>query len=276
VPYGNARGDLWSSWLNPTSITVGVLAVVFSAYLAAVYLSADALRRGRDDLVEPFRRRALGAGTLAGVLAVAGLVVLHEDAHALYHDLVFGEGLPALIVSVLAGALTLTLVARRRFEPARYTAAVAVTAIVAGWALAQQPQFLPGLTIDQAAAPRDTLWAVIVAVVGGAIILFPSLALLLRLTLGGSLGEGHHAGGPSAEEDQPPSAGSLLPAGPALAGRIAVACLVAGLGLLTAAEAGWAHAVGVVALFGFVVSGFLAVVPPLVAGDADEPDAATG
>jgi cytochrome d ubiquinol oxidase subunit II len=241
-----------------------------------VYLSADALRRGRDDLVEPFRRRALGAGTLAGVLAVAGLVVLHEDAHALYHDLVFGEGLPALIVSVLAGALTLTLVARRRFEPARYTAAVAVTAIVAGWALAQQPQFLPGLTIDQAAAPRDTLWAVIVAVVGGAIILFPSLALLLRLTLGGSLGEGHHAGGPSAEEDQPPSAGSLLPAGPALAGRIAVACLVAGLGLLTAAEAGWAHAVGVVALFGFVVSGFLAVVPPLLAGDADEPDAATG
>jgi cytochrome d ubiquinol oxidase subunit II len=276
VPYGNARGDLWSSWLNPTSITVGVLAVVFSAYLAAVYLSADAVRRGRDDLVEPFRRRALGAGTLAGVLAVAGLVVLHEDAHALYHDLVFGEGLPALIVSVLAGALTLTLVARRRFEPARYTAAVAVTAIVAGWALAQQPQFLPGLTIDQAAAPRDTLWAVIVAVVGGAIILFPSLALLLRLTLGGSLGEGHHAGGPSAEEDQPPSAGSLLPAGPALAGRIAVACLVAGLGLLTAADAGWAHAVGVVALFGFVVSGFLAVVPPLVAGDADEPDAATG
>jgi hypothetical protein len=54
-----------------------------------------------------------------------------------------------------------------------------------------------------------------------------------------------------------------------------VACLVVGLGLLTAAETGWAHAVGVVALFAFVVSGFLAAVPPLLAGDADEPDAET-
>jgi cytochrome d ubiquinol oxidase subunit II len=276
VPYGNARGDLWSSWLNPTSITVGVLAVVFSAYLAAVYLSADAVRRGRDDLVEPFRRRALGSGTLAGVLAIAGLVVLRQDAHALYHDLVFGDGLPALIVSVLAGAMTLTLVARRRFEPARYTAAVAVTAIVAGWALAQQPQFLPGLTIEQAAAPRDTLWAIIVAVVGGGIILFPSLALLLRLTLGGTLGHAHHVDGPATdEEDRPAPARPLLPLNAALAGRVAVACLVVGLGLLTAAETGWAHAVGVVALFAFVVSGFLAAVPPLLAGDADEPDAET-
>ena len=74
--------------------------------------------------------------------------------------------------------------AARRFELARYAAALAVTAIVAGWALAQQPQFLPGLTIDQAAAPHDTLVA-IVAVVGGGTVLFPSLLLLLRLSLGG-------------------------------------------------------------------------------------------
>jgi cytochrome d ubiquinol oxidase subunit II len=154
VPYGNARGDLFSSWLNPTSIVTGALAVVFSAYLAAVYLSADAVRHGEHDLVPPFRRRALGAGTAAGVLAVAGLVVLHEDAHRLYHHLVAGAGLPALIVSLLAGAGTMGLVARGRFELARYGAALAVTATVAGWALAQKPQFLPGLTIKQAAAPH--------------------------------------------------------------------------------------------------------------------------
>ncbi|MCW2995999.1 MAG: Cytochrome bd-type quinol oxidase subunit 2-like protein, partial [Conexibacter sp.] len=56
VPYGNAAGDLWSSWINPTSILIGVLAVVFSAYLAAVYLCADAVRRGHPELAEPFRR----------------------------------------------------------------------------------------------------------------------------------------------------------------------------------------------------------------------------
>jgi len=272
VPYGNAKGDLFSSWLNPTSIFIGVLAVVFSAYLAAVYLSADAVRHGQHDLVEPFRRRALGAGTLAGALSVAGLVVLHDDAHGLYRDLVAGAGLPAVIVSVLAGAATLGLVARRRFEPARYGAALAVTAIVAGWALAQQPRFLPGLTIEQAAAPHDALVAIIVAVVGGAIILFPSLTLLLRLTLGGHL---LHAGVEPeggerravAEPARATAGQPLLGIDTGLAGRIAAACLVGGVGFLTVAETGWAHAIGVVLLLGFVVVGFLGAVPALLAGE---------
>jgi hypothetical protein len=33
-----------------------------------------------------------------------------------------------------------------------------------------------------------------------------------------------------------------------------------GFGLLTVADAGWAHAVGVTALFAFMVAGFLALV----------------
>src|SRR6059058_1928958 len=42
VPVGNAQGDLFSSWLNPTGIVIGLIAVASSAYLAAVFLSADA------------------------------------------------------------------------------------------------------------------------------------------------------------------------------------------------------------------------------------------
>jgi cytochrome d ubiquinol oxidase subunit II len=43
--------------------------------------------------------------------------------------------------------------------------------------------------------------------------------------------------------------------------RTAVAALIVGFGLLTVADAGWAHAVGVTALFTFIVAGFLALVP---------------
>jgi cytochrome d ubiquinol oxidase subunit II len=43
--------------------------------------------------------------------------------------------------------------------------------------------------------------------------------------------------------------------------RAALACLVAGLGFLNVAEAGWAHAIGVAALVAFVLLGFLALVP---------------
>src|SRR5207237_3357533 len=80
VPVGNAAGHLFSGWLNPTSILVGVLAVATAAYLAAVYLSADAVRLGQADLARQFRARALGSGLVAGAIAIGGLAVLHSDA----------------------------------------------------------------------------------------------------------------------------------------------------------------------------------------------------
>src|ERR1044071_195521 len=62
VPVGNAAGDLITSWLNPTSVLIGVVGVLSGASLAAVYLAGDAGRAGQPDLVAAFRTRALGAG----------------------------------------------------------------------------------------------------------------------------------------------------------------------------------------------------------------------
>jgi cytochrome d ubiquinol oxidase subunit II len=265
VPVGNAAGDLFSSWLNPTSALIGALAVTAGAYLAAVYLCADAVRLGEAALERAFRMRALAAGTVAGALAIGGLGVIHSDAHPLYHHLVDGSGLPALIVSVIAGVSTFALVWWRRYELARYTAALAVAAIIAGWALAQQPVFLPGLTIAQAAAPHDTLVVVVVAVLAGGAILFPSLALLFRLVLGGRLGYAEGQAPPA------PTAGAIITASAqGLLARSAGACLIGGVGFLTIADAPWAHAIGVVCLLSFVVLGFGAVRPDeLAAGGGD-------
>src|SRR5204862_4472543 len=69
VPVGNAAGSQFSSWLNPTSILIGVLAVTAAAYLAAVFLCADATKLGDQRVEEQFRRRALAAGIVAGVIA---------------------------------------------------------------------------------------------------------------------------------------------------------------------------------------------------------------
>jgi cytochrome d ubiquinol oxidase subunit II len=254
VPVGNAAGHRFSSWLNSTSILIGVLAVATSAYLAAVYLAADAARREERELERAFRTRALGAGVVAGALAIAGIFVLRGDARPLYDELVSGRALPAVVVSALAGLATLALVYRRRFEVARYGAALAVAAVVAGWALAQWPTLLPGLGVREAAAPHDTLVAIVVAVLGGGAIVFPSLGLLFRLTLAGRFDEGAPA---AAVPQVRPRAGVR----PGALARTAAACLIAGVGLLTVAHAGWAHAVGVTALFAFMVSAFLALEP---------------
>ena len=254
VPVGNAAGHMFSSWLNPTSVLIGVLAVATSAYLAAVYLSADAARLDDPELERAFRSRALGSGLVTGAIALGGLAVLHSDAHSLYHQLVSGDAVSALVVSILAGSGTLALVFSRRFEAARYSAALAVSAIVAGWALVRWPTLLPGLTVQQAAAPHDTLIGLVVAVVAGGAILFPSLALLFRLALTGRFDSTYPA--PGAGGDHVPSASM-----PRLRSRVAVACLIAGVGLLNVAEAQWAHVLGVLSLFGFMVIGFLALAP---------------
>jgi cytochrome d ubiquinol oxidase subunit II len=257
VPVGNAAGGLFSSWLNPTSILIGVLAVVTGAYLASVFLSGDAVRIHDRDLAETFRARALGAGIVAGAVAIGGIFVIHSDAYLLYRGLVSARALPAVIVSVLAGGSTLALVWARRYEPARYTAALAVAAIVAGWALAQSPRFLPGLTVRQAAAPHDTQVAVVVAILAGGALLLPALGTLFRLTLGGHLGEGPAA----AEAGSAAGAVALAPRRMSLMIRVAGALLVAGVGLTNVADAEWAHLVGAACYLGFLSAAFSAAVP---------------
>jgi cytochrome d ubiquinol oxidase subunit II len=198
-------------------------------------------------------------------MAVAGLVVIHQDAPPLYDGLVEGSGQPALVASAVAGVGTLGLVWTRRFEAARVSAVVAVAAVVAGWALAQNPVLLPGLTVERAAASHDTLVAVLVAVVAGGAILFPSLGVLFGLLLRGRL---DHS---TADRGVEPSPGTAVHARPALMGRVAAPLLIAGFGLLNVAEAGWAHAIGAVCLLGFVAAGFAAATPLEGHGGDDAP-----
>ena len=192
VPVGNAAGDLIDSWLNPTSIAIGVLGVLTGAYLAAVYLAADSVRAEQPELAAAFRSRALGAGILTGAVAIGSLFVVRSDARPLFDGLTSGGGLVAVLASALAGAATLALVLTRRYAVARVTAAAAVAAVTVGWALAQDPYLLPGeLTLEDGAASDTVLTALVVAVGIGFLILVPSLVYLYRLVLRGTLDQAY-------------------------------------------------------------------------------------
>jgi cytochrome bd ubiquinol oxidase subunit II len=181
VPPGIAAGDVVTSWLNPTSVLGGVLAVLVCAYLAAVFLCADARREGADDLAAQFRTRALGTAAVTGAAGIAGLFVLRADAPQLFEGLT-GRALPVVAVSVVAGLAALGLLATRRFVPARAASALAVTAILVGWAVAQYPYVLvPDVTIEEAAGGRSTLVAMLVALLGGSMLLVPALVYLYVL-----------------------------------------------------------------------------------------------
>ena len=249
VPVGNAAGDLITSWLNPTGIAIGALSVATSWYLASVYLAADADRVGDPALVQAFRDRALLTGVIAGALALTALIVVHEDAAPIWNGLTSGWGVVALGASALAGVVTLALVRAGRYEAARVAAAIAVAAVIVGWAIAQSPDLLPGLTVDRAAAGHATLVALLAVVAGGALVLAPSLGLLFKLTLSGRFDPGRAAPVPAVVGPQAPSRA---------AARFAAAggLLIAGGTLTVLLDSTWGLALGVTSLVAFIALAF--------------------
>jgi cytochrome bd ubiquinol oxidase subunit II len=189
VPAGGQAGDPVDSWINPTSILGGVLAVAAVAYLSAVYLIWDARRQGETDMAEYFRRRAVASAVVVAIIAVVGIFVLRADASYLFDGLT-SRALPLVILSVVCGIAALVLLLRDAPRGARVLAVLAVASVVVSWGVAQWPYLLPeSLTVSAAAAPSGTLTAVLAAVVLAAVIVFPSFVLLYVLDQKGLLPE---------------------------------------------------------------------------------------
>ena len=175
-------GDPWTSWVNPTSVLGGVLAVLVAAYLAAVYLVVDAARLADATMVAYFRRRATAMAVVVGAVAIAGVFVLRADARYLFDGLT-SRALPLVIASAVCGTVSLILVRRGgRDREARFLAVGAVIGVVVGWGVAQWPYILPEtLEVADAAAPSGTLVALVVATVAAVCIVLPGFVLLYVL-----------------------------------------------------------------------------------------------
>lgn len=189
VPADGTAGDPVDSWINPTSLLGGVLAVVTVCFLSAVYLTFDASRLGDDDMVEYFRRRAMASSVVAGAVALAGILIVHADAKYLFDGLT-SRALPLVIVSGIGGLATLWLMHQESHRFARIAAIAAVGSIVAAWGVAQWPYIIPEtMTFADTAAPSGTLGAVLVAFGLACVLVLPAFGLLYRLDQKGLLPE---------------------------------------------------------------------------------------
>jgi cytochrome bd ubiquinol oxidase subunit II len=177
---GLAGGGVITSWVNPTSLSCGVLAIGVCAYLSAVYLTAEARRRRQSELAEYFRRCSIVSGVVVGAVALATLSVVHSDAGPLFRALT-RRGLVLVLISIVAGVVSLRLVVARRYLLVRVTAAIAVAAVLWAWAYGQYPRPIAGLSVEQASAAHATLQAVTISSIVGLAVLLPSLALLFSL-----------------------------------------------------------------------------------------------
>jgi cytochrome d ubiquinol oxidase subunit II len=175
-------GDRLDSWLNPTSLVGGCLAVASCVFLAGVFLTADASRSADTSLADSLRARTLAIGAVTGLIVFAGLYPVSHDAPTLAAGL-RNHASPLLAIALVGGVATLVLVYRRRFAAARFSAAAAVGSVITGWGAGQYPWMLVDtLTISEAAGAAATLQALLIVVALAGVIVAPSLGYLLWLT----------------------------------------------------------------------------------------------
>lgn len=173
------KTDFVSEWLAPFPFTIGLLTLALCAYLAAVYMTLET----DGDLREDFRRRALAAGIAVGACALPAALLAWHSAPAI------GEPLLASAWSIpfhlLTGAIALAALHAlhaRRFQLARLLAMAQTGLILLGWAIAQYPYLVaPDLTIAATAAPAPVLYATLIILAAGSILLIPAFYYLFKI-----------------------------------------------------------------------------------------------
>jgi cytochrome d ubiquinol oxidase subunit II len=167
-------------WLTPFAFSVGLLALVLFAFLAAVFLT---LETHDPELCEDFRRRAIGAG-VAVFFASALVLLLSQSAAPLVRAGLVSSpwALPLHLATGITAVGVLAALWYRRFRLARIGVGLQVSLIFWGWPMAQYPLLVPpDLTIERAAAPDTTLRLVLITLAAGGVVLLPSLWYLFQI-----------------------------------------------------------------------------------------------
>ncbi|MDB5348875.1 MAG: cytochrome bd-type quinol oxidase, subunit 2 [Planctomycetota bacterium] len=172
--------SLFSVWLTPFPLAVGLFALAIFSFLAAVYLT---LETADPSLQDDFRRRSLISGVTVGILAYVVYILARTEAPLVVRGL--GASSWGFVVRVATGTFAIVTLAGlwfRRYQVARAAVMVQVTLILWGCALAQYPYIVPpDLTVSGSAAPPQVQRLLIVTLAAGSLILFPSIYYLFRI-----------------------------------------------------------------------------------------------
>jgi cytochrome bd ubiquinol oxidase subunit II len=178
VKDGVSENGFLRTWFQPFPLIVGVLSLSLFAYLSACYLTIET---HNATLQNDFRKRALISGFVSIVSAAITYVIAGDSAKPIRDGL---SRVPYVWMIELGAAIAALVAFQALWSSsylrARIAAAAQVALIVFGWGVAQYPYLVrPELTIVNSAAPSNILSDLEIAVAVGAVVLIPSLILLL-------------------------------------------------------------------------------------------------
>ncbi|WP_165065302.1 cytochrome d ubiquinol oxidase subunit II [Paludisphaera rhizosphaerae] len=174
---------LFSTWLQPFPLAVGLFALNLFAYLAAVYLTSETSDR---DLQEDFRSKALASAVSLGLIAWVVYLLARTNAPLIYEGLDRSRwGAPLRFATGAAAIGAMVALVLRRYGTARLAAVVQAALILWGAGMAQYPYIVPPhIDVAQSTAPPIVLKLLLIALGCGSIILIPSLVYLFRVFKG--------------------------------------------------------------------------------------------
>jgi cytochrome d ubiquinol oxidase subunit II len=174
---------LFTTWLRPFPLVVGLFTLNIFAFVAAVYLTLEATDRG---LQEDFRKKALFAAVVLGGTAWVVYVVARTEAPMVFHGLSGSSwGTPVRFATGAFAIATLAALWFRWFQIARVTAMSQVALILWGCALAEYPYLVPpSIQIANSASPPNVQKLLLGALAAGSLVLFPSIYYLFRIFKG--------------------------------------------------------------------------------------------
>jgi cytochrome d ubiquinol oxidase subunit II len=177
IAKGQVQGELLFSWITPFTIVGGLIGLAICSYITPFYMMV----RTDGELREDFRKRALWAAAILGVLTSIEIPVAFFGSHLFFERMMRPFTLLFIGLSVAGGTSTLVCLWKKAYRPAQLLADVTIAFTITGFAAALYPDMIIGqITYSQAAAPASTILAFLMTFPVGALLLTPSLYLLYK------------------------------------------------------------------------------------------------
>ncbi len=171
-------------WFNLFSLSLGIFLIILFAFLANIYSMGEIKEEKEVDWFARLAKYNIVALVVAGGVVFAAAEI---NGHPLFREFIDS---PVSILSIILATLALPLLwknlKRNRQNLLRIVAGFQTTMIVAGWFAIQFPILVkikdgPDITLQNAAAPGQVQFYMLIALIAGVLIIFPYIGYLYKV-----------------------------------------------------------------------------------------------
>ncbi|HZH72721.1 MAG TPA: cytochrome d ubiquinol oxidase subunit II [Mariniphaga sp.] len=171
-------------WFNLFSFSLGIFLIILFAFLANIYTLGEIKEQKNIDRFANLAKYMIAALVVAGGLVFAAAEVYEH--HLLREFISSPVSLGSIALATVALPVLWINLKKRKPNLLRFIAGFQTTMIVTGWFAIQFPILVnikdgPDITLQNAAAPEQVQFYMLIALVVGILIIFPAMGYLYKI-----------------------------------------------------------------------------------------------